>query len=451
MARMSIIGTLAPGSSKGITSNRRTWLWTVMLVFFCSNAFATGYVWLENNLKARIPSIYIDYWTGLDDSGKGYACLFIEMSPLDMQFLQSEAGFAANYRLEIGIWDERQQRVKQKVLRDSVVVKDYSDAKEYNWNRLYRAAFELPDGRYQAMIRILDTNSNRSALLQQELLVQNEPVYGLNASDILVARRDIYEDDPRRQNVGILPFPGKIFGEAQSEVFYYFEVYSESAAPTDSADYTTYCVGPDNFHIPLESGRVGQAGGKIPILHSIPVSEYPPGYYDLIVEVSAVGSQVQIERRQRFSVYQNPLNLKYKAYEDILGDLSFMAGEEEITRLRNVSQENRQAALYRFWKERDPTPASAKNELFLEFYERLYIAKRLYSRRNEGKSIITDQGKVFMMLGAPDEVLNFEDRAEASDTQVWKYDAQQLKVVFRDDAGSGNFRLISPYSLLEDE
>ncbi len=124
-----------------------------------------------------------------------------------------------------------------------------------------------------------------------------------------------------------------------------------------------------------------------------------------------------------------------------------MASEEEMKKLKSTAKREQQAALYRFWADRDPTPGTEKNELYLEFYERLFIAQRLYSS-DDGD--ITDQGKVFMMLGAPDEVVKYEDKNVAfADTQVWKYDSQHLKVVFRDEIGSGNFRLISPYSLLD--
>jgi len=408
-------------------------------------------IWIKNDLNSRLPSIYVDSWTGTSDDGKSYVCLFVELSPLDMQFLRSNDKFSANYEIDISIWDERKQRIKSKILKDSVLVDSYEEAGDYNWNRLYRTAFELPDGRFQAMIEIVDKNTGQSALMQQEVLMNSETVSGIDASDILIARRDAYgSTDTGTEDFGILPYPGKIYGIEQAEVFYYFEIYAPQASISDSVTYNTFAVGPDDKQTLVNSGRVSAAAGKVPVLHNIRVAEHPPGTYRLTVEVDTPDGIYQIERHEKFTVHQNPLDLRFKPYARVLSELEYMASEEELEKLRFVPEGNRQAAIYRFWSDRDPTPGTEKNELYLEYYERLYIAQRLYSVNDSEKSEITDQGKIFIMLGAPDEVLKYADKVDAfSDTQIWKYDSQHLKVVFRDEIGGGNYRLISPYSLLD--
>ncbi|MDH5405742.1 MAG: GWxTD domain-containing protein [Candidatus Aminicenantes bacterium] len=67
------------------------------------------------------------------------------------------------------------------------------------------------------------------------------------------------------------------------------------------------------------------------------------------------------------------------------------------------SDEERREFVKEFWRRRDPTPATARNEFLEEYYKRIRNANVLF--RGEGlKGWLTDRGRVYIMFGPPDEM-----------------------------------------------
>ena len=67
------------------------------------------------------------------------------------------------------------------------------------------------------------------------------------------------------------------------------------------------------------------------------------------------------------------------------------------------TDEERREFVKEFWRRRDPTPATARNEFLEEYYKRIRNANVLF--RGEGlKGWLTDRGRVYIMFGPPDEM-----------------------------------------------
>ena len=95
-----------------------------------------------------------------------------------------------------------------------------------------------------------------------------------------------------------------------------------------------------------------------------------------------------------------------------------------------------------FWKKKDPTPGSERNEIFEEYYRRVNYANEAFSHYVEGWR--TDRGMVFIILGPPNNVDRHPMDFDAKPYEVWQYYDLSKDFIFMDETGFGDYRLITP-------
>lgn len=90
-----------------------------------------------------------------------------------------------------------------------------------------------------------------------------------------------------------------------------------------------------------------------------------------------------------------------------------------------------------FWKDKDPTPNTSLNEekeLFLQRYQ--YVIKN-YTKNNK----INAMGLVYLRYGPPDYIEKSEINLYDRPYQIWYYESLNLKFIFIDKYGTGDYEL----------
>jgi GWxTD domain-containing protein len=405
--------------------------------------------WIKNELKSKSPLLFVDVWSGQERTGQqGISEFFVEMSPADMVFVVHKSDFIACYQVNVAILDEQDEQVAEQILRDTMRVESYAETMNYGQSRLYKFTFNLAGGNYRAQIHLIDCSTYREAVLQQTFEVRYHTTLPFSVSDILMARKEQIERADKRSSKGILPFPAKIYGVDQSKLFCSFEIYQTNSQKRDSIEYTISYIDPGNKEHLLNKKRVHYQAAIIPVLYSFDTGNLPPGAYKLILRVAPGDERYQIERKKKFLVYQNPVDIRFFSYSDILEEIKLIAEAEEVNALKKLPEGVRQQGLYNFWKKRDPTPGTAHNELMAEFYKRVNFARQFYSYDGASRGTYSDQGKVYILLGVPDRISRQISPAGIGYVEIWNYQNNLMQVIFQDDRGFGNYRLISPFELL---
>jgi GWxTD domain-containing protein len=104
-------------------------------------------------------------------------------------------------------------------------------------------------------------------------------------------------------------------------------------------------------------------------------------------------------------IYQSPIDLRLRSYQDIIKELSYIASDDELNFLGNVSESKRQSALENFWKSRDPDRQTEKNEVFIEYYKRISSANSFFTNQKL-TGWKTDFGFIYILFGNPDLIMN---------------------------------------------
>ena len=119
--------------------------------------------------------------------------------------------------------------------------------------------------------------------------------------------------------------------------------------------------------------------------------------------------------------------------------------------LKLQSDRERDLFIEAFWKQRDPNPGTPENEFMTEHERRLAHADRYLGRDAPRPGRRTDRGRIYIILGEPQDIQRFEGKSSTYDAEVWFYQgltnvglpAGFNLVFFRPD-GRGEYRLYSP-------
>ncbi len=119
--------------------------------------------------------------------------------------------------------------------------------------------------------------------------------------------------------------------------------------------------------------------------------------------------------------------------------------------LKLTSDRERDLFIEAFWKHRDPTPATPENEFRTEHYRRLNHANRFFGRTTPRPGWRTDRGRVYIILGEPNDIQRFEGKTQTYPAEVWFYQDKVdlglppgFHIVFFQKGGIGEFELYSP-------
>ena len=135
------------------------------------------------------------------------------------------------------------------------------------------------------------------------------------------------------------------------------------------------------------------------------LTQQPAGLYFADMKAWQDGDDGALQRRAKFSIGWKS-DTWNRSGADIADDVHFLLegrDEDEFLALQPGQQEK---MLTEFWRRRDPTPETAFNEAEQTFHDRVQRANAEFSRFGIGKGMFSDQGRVFIRYGTPDEILH---------------------------------------------
>jgi GWxTD domain-containing protein len=104
-----------------------------------------------------------------------------------------------------------------------------------------------------------------------------------------------------------------------------------------------------------------------------------------------------------------------------------------------------------FWKQRDPTPGTPRNEYQEEHQRRLDYANKFYGRSTPLPGWKTDRGRIYILLGPPRNIEQYDNVNGVYPTEIWFYLGDPdlglptaFNVIFFKKDGGGDYILYSP-------
>jgi GWxTD domain-containing protein len=121
--------------------------------------------------------------------------------------------------------------------------------------------------------------------------------------------------------------------------------------------------------------------------------------------------------------------------------------------LKLASDRERDLFIEAFWKQRDPTTSTPENEFKTEHFRRISYVNHFFGRESPKAGWRTDRGRVYIILGEPNDIQRLEGKTQTYPAEIWFYQGKTelglppgFNIVFFQPGGVGEYRLYSPSS-----
>jgi GWxTD domain-containing protein len=160
------------------------------------------------------------------------------------------------------------------------------------------------------------------------------------------------------------------------------------------------------------------------------------GGYVFEVELAEGKSHWRVERSFDVDESGPP---RGKEFDRMLEPLSYIASPQEMDWLRSLPPAQQAQGWEEFWRRRDPTPDTQRNEVQLEFFRRVRYAEHHF--QGFGPGWRSDMGRIYIKFGPPDQIENRPQTSTDPQLEIWYYNQPYRRFVFADSEGFGRYLL----------
>lgn len=347
------------------------------------------------------------------DSGGLFLEVYVRIPPVTLAALDRDSLGVAALMLSTRLRSAYGSRVAE---RQQMVTIDRADSSG-GFGKVVVVRYPTRPGAQRLTVKLEDLHSRKRGLAYVGRQVTHS---GTVDGDFQVAKaqmeRDLSDiefvwsvDTPgaseafRHGERNLLPNPERLYGLYAPDLRAGF-VARAKAGDERAWHWVARVVDPGN-QVRLEHEETAPASQGLNGAVSFDVSTLPAGGYDLEIKAWQEGDAGALLRRSHFSIAWLPATWLGDPtdLEDVAHFLLNADAEEAFVALQPGEKEH---FLADFWKRRDPTPETARNEALETFLERVDYANRTYSRVGVGKGMFSDMGRVYIRYGEPGEVLH---------------------------------------------
>ena len=365
-----------------------------------------------------------------------YVMLGMSMPNSSLRFQRDDAGFFAEYRIDMTFMDEDSAAVKRVEAREIVRVPTFAETGRTDESIVYQQGITMPPGHYIVRLQAADVNSSRGFRMTDTLTVPDYTAAAVS-SPVLVYRAEGRSSRDALPDLITNPRHTVPFGGSSPRV--YIETYGAAATPLH-----VRVIDADGGIVWSAAAVLREGDGSLHYgVVEIPADALPLGRF--WVDVSSAGvitarTPIVMTISDQWMV----ANL-----DDVVEFLRYIAYPEELDSLQIGSPAEQRAAWDRFWERRDPLAITDVNEYRDAFFQRVRYATEAFREAGGRPGWNTDRGEVYIVLGQPDNAVERYvgdiDMNREPNAEEWVYAAVpggRLNLLFYDRTGFGRYELV---------
>ena len=294
--------------------------------------------------------------------------------------------------------------------------------------------YYLNPGKYNLSVSLSDNNTKKELTLQSNFDVADFVKADISLSNIMLISNIKMEDGKRV----ITPLVNKNIDNLK-EFYVFFEVYNSGNDNVVNnysyaiVDAKSNVVEKGNFTYTLTPG-INKCFEKIKSSNLV--------YGDYVLDIKDF-STGQVLAAKNFTNKMTGFPTNAKELDLMISQLIYIATDEQLRKIEDAkTQEEKQKRFIEFWKSKDPSPNTPKNELMVEYYLRIQTANERYSHYIDGWK--TDMGMVYIIYGEPNNIERYPFQENSKPYEIWYYYGANKEFIFVDESGFGDYRLTTP-------
>lgn len=384
-----------------------------------------------------IPKIFIEVLGFASDvPNESRLDVYIQV-PYDAIFFVKNADlFLSNYELTVNIYDVSNNLVKEKLWNESIRTSTYEETVSPKFNKLSQQSFPLPPGEYRLVVQIRDLETKKGAKFTRNVELRDFGKQQFTASDVMLLSKFTIEGEKK---IIVPNISGNVVDLGEG-FFAFAEVYNSTNA--DSVEIV-FEISKDKKRN-LKTGKETQplVKGKNRLFFKIDSGDLPMGDYTLEIKMNPNLQPITTSITRKFSIYWRGMPVSIVDLDAAIDQMAYIEQASEIARIKKLPFNERLESFKEFWKKKDPTPNTERNELMEEYYSRVEYANKNFKHYVAGWK--TDMGMVYIIFGTPNNVDRHPFDIDSKPYEVWYYYELNRQFVFVDQTGFGDYQLTTP-------
>ncbi len=373
-----------------------------------------------------------------DDSTLARLTVYVAFANDILQFIKGRQGsFTANYDLLFRVLDKKGNVIAEKSTGSrKISVANFEATNDQELSNRSQVNFDVIPGEYKLTIDLTDYDTQKNLHREKIIQVKTLGITRLSLSEILFAQRVI--KDSLDRIIELIPNLEHHDEHADSAFWAYWEIYPIMAADSVQLFFTIF----DGMERVVARGSEMLFPYRRIIPYQLELKKMitQPGRYVVLVQVTQRDKEVSV--RGRFSANWNQYNLVNSNIRLAIEALKEFIPSNEFQSLEKLPEPERQTWLNQFWKQRDPTPGTDRNELQEEFYRRVDFVNQHFTVNSIDKEgWKTDRGGIYIKYGPPTDVERHNEQLNLPPFEIWYYAHLQRRFIFEDKSGVGDFQL----------
>jgi len=388
-----------------------------------------------------MPKFYFEALSfSADESGVERLDVFLEIPYEALQFVREGDSFNSRCEITITIYDSTETLVNEKFWRETIRVKDYGKTISSSICYVNQKTFLLTPGTYVISVLVKDMETEMPAQQKKKIKIHAYSKSPFAISDIML----VSHIEMDSANLVVTPNISGAVGGNLDSFYIYFEVYDTLKA--DSAAISLVLrnikgtiVKSDSFRQRISTSPQGVyrllktealiAGDYILELTGFPVRD--SNRKEIESELARANRQIAIRWRG--------MPLSVSDLDLAIEQIQYIADREQVEEMRRAAPEMKRDLFQKFWRTKDPTPQTERNEIMEEYYSRIAYANVHFSYYLDGWK--ADMGMIYILFGAPSNIERHPFEMNSKPYEIWSYYELNREFIFVDISGFGEYRL----------
>ena len=381
------------------------------------------------------PDFSADLALSLDADGHPAMGVSISIPYQGLQWLKIPRGqdrYGANLELSIAFEPHGSGPLHGASWRRQVVVTGFEATRAPRASVVERRTLDLPPGRYHVTVRVRDLDAGSESKAEQTVEVQDTSRLPVGFGDLELGVAD--------STGAFRPVATRAFGVEARHLAARATLFDRRPGPWPRAYDLRYRV-IDDAGAQLQAGKNAATVKRSadPVVIRAGGTDLFLGHYAMEVELVDGHSHWRVERSFDVEESGPPHGVEF---ERLLEPMSYIANSEETQRLHALPDSAQAQGWVEFWRRRDPTPGTPRNELLIEFIRRVRYAERHF--QGYGPGWRSDMGRIYIRYGPPSQIENRPSTSTSPQLEIWSYENPYRRFVFGDREGFGRYVLMNP-------